>query len=366
MLLTLLKSNRRNHVKRKYRFPVSQQANLLGLEFTKLVAYALSRPERFEEKKHRREFLGSSHERGYHWSYPHEDYPATQGRFLGHYLFEANFPDGTLYETYMKEAHFASQLEEVLALRLGEAEVALVEYLGSHPDQVRFYGRDLGSGKEILYSPQDYLSWWTPPNRPAKDHGYMQMLRVPLRSAGAHGEEAVLLAPPTYYCGNELRARSLTCLRLSPNGLSALTVERKIWSHAHWMDFCVDMPIPSESYLQALVRWEEYLGVELERSWSFPALLHDIEPGPCLLARLAKDLEGTVAAIPELEWVLETLWNEQPRISLWGKTPKAAGRFLCSQEMLDNMLSFLEHRGKVKFLPRHVLMARALEPQVTR
>ncbi len=353
-------------MKRKYRFPVSQQANLLGLEWTKLVAYALSRSERFEEKRHRKEFLGSSVERGYHWSYPHEDYPATQGRFLGYFLFEPAFPEGSLYETYMKEASFASQLEEVLALRLGETEVALVEYLGSHPDQVRFYGRDLGSGKEVLYSPQDYLSWWTAPNRPSKDHGYMQVLRVPLRSAGTTAEEAVLLTPPTYYCGNELRSRSLTCLRLSPNGLSTLTTERKLWAHAHWMDFCVDMPIPTESYLQALVRWEEYLGIELERSWSFPALLHEIEPGPCLLARLAKDLEGAVVAVPELEWVIETLWNEQPRISLWGKTPKSLNRYVCNQDMLDRILHHLERRGKVKFLPRHVLMARPLEPQVTR
>jgi hypothetical protein len=345
-------------MKRKYRFSVSQQANLLGLEWTKLATFALSRAERFEERKHRVAFLGEHWQRGYHWSYPHDDYPATLGRFLPYFLFEAQFPEETLFEIYLKETDFPTQLEASLAERLGEAEVALVEFLGMHPDQVRFFARDLGSGKEMLYCPNDYLPWWTPPVRPGKDNCYAQVVRVPLRSVSANADECVLLTPPTYFCGNELRARGLTALRLCPNGLSSQTVEKKLWSHAHWMDFCADMPIPSENYLQALVRWEEYLGVELERSWSFPALLHELEMSPCLIARLTKDLGGGTIAVPELEWVLETLWNEQPRISLWGKTPKQTGRFLCNQQMLDRLLAHLG--AKSNLLPRHVLLARPL------
>ncbi len=76
------------------------------------------------------------------------------------------------------------------------------------------------------------------------------------------------------------------------------------------------------------------------------------------MARMSKDLSGGTIAIPELEWVLETLWNEQPRISLWGKTPKQTGRFLCTQDMLDALMSHLA--PKANLLPRHVLMARSL------
>ncbi len=345
-------------VKRKYRFPVSQQANLLGLEWTKLATYALSRSERFEERRHRVAFLGDHWQRGYHWSYPHDDFPATLGRFLPYFLFETGVPEASLFECYLREADFATQLETALAERLGECEVALIEFLGMHPDQVRFFGRDLGSGKEALYCPNDYLPWWTPPVRPDKDNCYAQIVRMPLRLLAVETEEYVVLAPPTYFCGNELRARGLTAIRLCPNGLSSLTVEKKLWAHAHWMDFCVDMPVPNETYLQALVRWEEYLGQELERSWSFPALLHELEMTPCLTARMAKDLQGSTIAVPELEWVLETLWNEQPRISLWGKTPRQVGRFLCTQSMLDRLLAHVG--GKANVLPRNVLMARPL------
>lgn len=353
-------------MKRKYRFPVSQQANLLGLEWQKLSTFALTQPDRFEEKKHRSAFLGPLESRGYHWSYPTSDYPSTFGRFLSYFLQEVQHQEGTLLEIYLKEAEFPTQLEEVLATRLGEAETALVEFMGMHEDRVRFYGRDLGTGREILYSPNDYLSWWTPPVKPAKDGCYLQVHRAPLRSINVNVSEAVLLTAPTYFSGNELRARGLTCLRLCPNGLSAFTLEKKMWSHAHWMDFCVDMPIPSESYLQALVRWEEYIGCELEESWSFPALLHEVELSPNLVSRLATDLERAVIAVPELEWVLETLWNEQPRVSLWGRTPRQMGKCLCTQAMLDAVTGALRLKGRAMVLPRHVLMVRALEAAPTR
>lgn len=348
-------------MKRKYKFPVSQQANLLGLEWQKLCTFGLSQPERFEEKKHRAAFLGPLDSRGYHWSYPANDYPSTFGRFMSYFLQEVPQPDGSIYEIYMKETEFPTQLEEVLALRLGESETALVEFMGMHEDRVRFYGRDLGSGKEILYSPNDYLAWWTSPLKPSKDACFMQVHRAPLRSINVNVSEAVLLTAPTYYTGNELRARSLTCLRLCPNGLSAYTLEKKIWAHAHWMDFCVDMPIPSENYLQALVRWEEYLDKELEDSWSFPALLHDWELSGSLLTRMVQDLAGATIAIPELEWVLESIWNEQPRVSLWGKTPRQTGKCLCTQEMLDDVMRAIKLKGKANLLPSHVLMARAIE-----
>jgi hypothetical protein len=348
-------------LKRKYRFPVSQQANLIGLEWQKLSTFAMTQADRFDEKKHRTAFMGPLDRRGYHWSYPTNDYPSTFGRFLSYYVHEVTHNEGTIYELYMKETEFPTQLEEVLALRLGEAETAVVEFMGMHEDRVRFYGRDLGSGKEFLYSPNDYLSWWTPPIKPAKDACFMQVHRAPLRSINVNVAEAVLLTAPTYYTGNELRARSLTCLRLCPNGLSAYTLEKKIWSHAHWMDFCVDMPIPSENYLQALVRWEEYLGKELEDSWSFPALLHEVELSPNLVNRIATDLQAATIAIPELEWVLESLWNEQPRVSLWGRTPRQMGKFLCNQDMLDEVVDAIKAKGKANLLPRHVLMARPLE-----
>jgi len=348
-------------VKRKYKFPVSQQANLIGLEWQKLCTYAMSQPERFEERKQRTTFLGTLNNRGYHWSYPANDYPSTFGRFLAYYLQEVQYNEGTIYEIYLKETEFPNQLEEVLALRLAEAETALVEFMGMHEDRVRFYGRDLGTGKEILYSPNDHLPWWIPPVKPNRDGCFMQMHRAPLRSVNLNVAECVLLTAPTYFTGNELRSRSLTSLRLSPNGISAFTLEKKIWSHAHWMDFCVDMPIPSENYLQALVRWEEYLGKELEESWSFPALLHEWEMSPCLLTRMVQDLSVATIAIPELEWVLESIWNEQPRVSLWGKTPKQMGKYLCTQEMLDNIVVNLRLKGKANLLPMHVLMARPIE-----
>jgi hypothetical protein len=348
-------------VKRKYKFPVSQQANLLGLEWQKVCTFGLSQPDRFEEKKHRAAFLGPLESRGYHWSYPSNDYPSTFGRYMAYFLHEVPQPEGSVYEIYMKETEFPTQLEEVLALRLGEAETALVEFMGMHEDRIRFYGRDLGTGREILYSPNDYLSWWTPPVKPSKDACFMQVHRAPLRSINVNVPEAVLLAAPTYFTGNELRARALTCLRLCPNGLSAYTLEKKQWAHAHWMDFCVDMPIPSENYLQALVRWEEYLDKELEESWSFPALLHDWDLSPSLLSRLVQDLNGATIAIPELEWVLESIWNEQPRVSLWGKTPRQTGRNLCTQEMLDEVIRAIQLKGKANMLPRHVLMARPIE-----
>ena len=353
-------------MKRKYRFPVSQQANLLGLEWQKLSTFAMTQPDRFEEKKHRAAFSGPLEARGYHWSYPANDYPATFGRFLSYYLHEASHQEGSILEAYLKETEFSSQLEEVLAARLDEAETALVEFMGMHEDRVRFYGRDLGSGKEFLYSPNDYLSWWSPPMKPSKDGCFLQVHRAPLRSINVNVAEAVLLTAPTYFSGNELRARSLTCLRLCPNGLSAFTLEKKMWSHAHWMDFCVDMPIPSESYLQALVRWEEYIGRELEESWSFPALLHEVELSSNLVSRLATDLERAVIAVPELEWVLETLWNEQPRVSLWGRTPRQMGKCLCTQAMLDEITGALRVKGRAMVLPRHVLMVRALEAAPTR
>jgi hypothetical protein len=353
-------------VKRKYRFPVSQQANLLGLEWQKLSTFALTQPERFEEKKHRAAFLGPLESRGYHWSYPTNDYPSTFGRFLSHFLQEVQHQEGTLLEIYLKEAEFPTQLEEVLATRLGEAETALVEFMGMHEDRVRFYGRDLGTGREILYSPNDYMSWWTPPVKPSKDGCFMQVHRAPLRSMNVNVAEAVLLTAPTYFSGNELRARGLTCLRLCPNGLSAFTLEKKMWSHAHWMDFCVDMPIPSESYLQALVRWEEFIGRELEESWSFPALLHEVEMTPHLRSRLVTDLERATVAVPELEWVLETLWNEQPRVSLWGRTPRQMGKCLCTQDMLDDVIAGLKAKGRANVMPAHVLMIRPLEAAPTR
>ncbi len=350
-------------VKRKYKFPVSQQANLIGLAWQKLCTFAMSQPERFEEKKHLAAFLGPINSRGYHWSYPSSDYPATFGRFLAYYLLDVPQNDGSVHEIFLKETEFNTQLEEVLALRLGEAETALVEFMGLHDDGVRFYGRDLGTGKEILYSPNDHLPWWISPLKPSKDACFMQVFRTPLRSINLNIAEAVLLTAPTYYTGNELRSRSLTCLRLSPNGLSAFSLEKKIWAHAHWMDFCVDMPIPSENYLQALVRWEEFIGNELEGSWSFPALLHEWELSSCLLTRMAQDLATATIAIPELEWVLESIWNEQPRISLWGKTPKQLGRHLCTQEMLDEVIEALRRKGKANLLPAHVLMARQIEVQ---
>ena len=348
-------------MKRKYKFPVSQQANLIGLEWQKLCTFAMSQPERFQEKKHRNAFLGPIDRRGYHWSYPTSDYPSTFGRFLSYYLHEVQQDEGSIYEIYLNETEFPTQLEEVLALRIGEAETALVEFMGMHEDRVRIFGRDLGSGKEILYSPNDHLPWWISPVKPSKDTCYMQVHRAPLRSINVNVAEAVLLTAPTYYTGNELRARSLTCLRLSPNGLSPFTLEKKIWSHAHWMDFCVDMPIPSENYLQALVRWEAYLGKGLEESWSFPALLHEWEMSGCLLTRLVQDLSGSTIAIPELEWVLETIWNEQPRVSLWGKTPAQMGKYLCTQSMLEDVIRGLRYNGKANLLPRHVLMARPIE-----
>lgn len=347
-------------MKRRYRFPVSQQANLLGLEWMKLATYALSRPERFEEAKHRQAFLGEYVNRGYHWSYPHEDYPSTLGRFLPYFLMEADIQHGSLYEAYLGEAEFANQIDAALAERLGEADVAVVEFLGMHPDQTRIFGRDLGNGKEILYSPHDYLPWWTSPVRPSKDNCFFQVCRLPLRSVCGGAEEAVILSPPTYFCGNELRSRALTALRLCSGEVSALTLEKKIWSHAHWMDFCVDMPIPTENYLQALVRWEEYLGIDLEKSWSFPPLLHELEMSACFLGRAVKDLDAATIAVPELEWVVETLWNEQPRVSLWGKTPRQIGRFQCTQGMLDRFMSHLKRKAKVNLLPRHVLMARPI------
>lgn len=353
-------------MKRKYRFPVSQQANLLGLEWQKLCTFAMTQPERFDEKKHRAAFHGSLETRGYHWSYPANDYPSTFGRFLGYYLHEVSHQEGSILEIYLQETEFPTQLEEVLATRLGEAETALVEFMGMHEDRVRFYGRDLGTGKEILYSPNDYMSWWSPPMKPAKDGCYLQVHRAPLRSINVNVAEAVLLTAPTYYSGNELRARSLTCLRLCPGGLSAFTLEKKMWTHAHWMDFCVDMPIPSEGYLQALVRWEEYIGKELEESWSFPALLHEVEMSPNLLSRLVTDLERSTIAVPELEWVLETLWNEQPRISLWGRTPRQMGKCLCTQDMLDEVIRALKQKGRANLLPVHVLMVRALEAAPSR
>ncbi len=348
-------------MKRKYKFPVSQQANLIGLEWQKLCTFAMSQADRFEEKKHRASFLGTLDSRGYHWSYPANDFPSTFGRFIAHYLLEVPQADGSIYEVYLKESEFPTQLEEVLALRLGEAETALVEFMGMHEDKIRFYGRDLGTGKEMLYSPNDHLPWWIAPVKPAKDSCFMQVLRAPLRSINVNVAEAVLLTAPTYFTGNELRSRALTCLRLSPNGLSSFTLEKKIWAHAHWMDFCVDMPIPSENYLQALVRWEEYLGKEMEESWSFPALLHEWEMSPCLLTRMLQDLSVATIAIPELEWVLESIWNEQPRVSLWGKTPKQMGKYLCTQEMLDEVIQNLRNKGKANLLPRHVLMARPIE-----
>ena len=169
-------------MKRKYKFPVSQQANLLGLEWQKVCTFGLSQPDRFEEKKHRAAFLGPLESRGYHWSYPANDYPSTFGRYMAYFLHEVPQPEGSVYEIYMKETEFPTQLEEVLALRLGEAETALVEFMGMHEDRIRFYGRDLGTGREILYSPNDYLSWWTPPVKPNKDACFMQVHRAPLRS----------------------------------------------------------------------------------------------------------------------------------------------------------------------------------------
>ena len=45
-------------VKRKYRFPVSQQANLLGLEWQKLSTFAMTQPDRFARIV--REFLNAN------------------------------------------------------------------------------------------------------------------------------------------------------------------------------------------------------------------------------------------------------------------------------------------------------------------
>ncbi len=349
------------NMKKKFKFPVSQQANLLGLEWKKLGVFAHSNAQRFEEKKHRSVFFGSNHFKGYHWTYPTLDFGATLGRFDVYYIHEAQQIDGSIFEIYLQESEFQTQLEEVLTLRLGEAEIALVEFLGMHEDQHRFYARDLNSGREILYSPNDYLDAWVSPLRPQKDTCYIQVYRVPLHSVNLNMTEAVLLTAPTYFTGNELRSRALTCLRLNPGGLTAHKLEQKVWAHANWMDFCVDMPIPSEGYLQALVRWEEYVGVELENCPSFPCFLHELEFNPYARCKIVADLGKAVIAIPEFEWVLETLWNEQPRLGLWGKTPRQLERFLCTQTMLDEVLEGLKNRGKAKILPAHVLMARSLE-----
>jgi hypothetical protein len=331
---------------------------MLGSEWNKLATFALSRAERFEERRLRGVFFGEHKQRGYHWSYPHADYPATLGRFLPYFLFETASPEGNPFECYLRESDFATPLEAELAEHMAECEVVLVEFLGMHADRTRFFARDLDTGREVLYTPGDHLPSWTRPLLPDKGHCYAQIVRLPLRPFSGRTEECALLSPPAYFCGNELRGRALTAIRLSPGGLKSHLLERKLWAHAHWMDFCVDMPVPGEGYLQALVRWEEYLGRDLERSWSFPALLHELEMTPCLVARVAKDLEGRAIAVPELEWVLETLWNEQPRVSLWGKTPRQIGRYLCTQPMLDRLLAHLS--SKANLLPRHVLMAKPL------
>ncbi len=348
-------------MKRKYCFPVSQQAILLGLEWKKICHYALGQPDLFEEALHWKNFVGGG-DNAYHWAYSGCDASAARGRFLPYYLHEVVQPEGSIFEMYLKEGQFNSQLEEILAMRLAQAEVALVEFMGMHKDECRFYARDLSSGKEMLYSPNDYLEYWSLPTRPQKDGLFMQIYRVSLRTVGQQVPEAVILSTPTYFTGSELKARGLTSIRLSPTALSSFKLERKLWHRAHWMDFCVDMPIPSEGYLQALVRWEEYLQGDLESSESFRCFLHELEPSERLLQAVVSDLEGATVAIPELEWVLETLWNEQPRVPLWGKTPNQLNNHTCTQEMLNLLIDALRDSGKVNVLPGHVLMAKLLEP----
>lgn len=349
-------------MKRRYRFPVSQQANLLGLEWKKIGHYALGRMDREEEAAHRTAFFGPEHRSGYNWSAAGGGEFATADRFLQYLAHEVAGSQGSWYEQYLSEREFGSQLEEVLALRIAEAEIALVEFLGLHPDRYRFYGRDLASGQEVLYSPHDYLDHWRPPLRPTSDTCLMQVYRLSLKAVSAEIPEAVVLGTPTLFSGQELRSRALTCLRLMPGGLVASRLEKKIWAHAHWMDFCVDMPVPSEAYLQAVARWEEYLGREFEDSFSLPGLLHEVEMTEALVDNLVADIAEAPIAVPEFEWVLETLWNEQPRVSLWGRTPASLARYLCTQDMLVKVEEKLKRGGHARMLPPNVLMVRALDP----
>ncbi len=347
-------------MKARYDFAVSPQANLLGQCWARLGRYTHENRKRFDEKKYRSQFFNNQGMGNYTWSFPPSGTCGAYGRFMSYYVNEVIDPQGTVLDLFLKDSESASNLDLQLAEKLGQAETILVEWMGMHKDGFRFFGRELHTAQLHLYSPHNHLDWWENPSRPERDSCYMQIHRIPLGISEGDCPEYVILTTPTLYTGVELKSRSLTALRLHPNGIPPEVLEKKLWQQAHWTDFCVDRTIPSEKYIQALGRWGEYLSMEPENSPSFGFFLCETDFNDLMVEVVVSALDHATVAIPELEWVLETLWNEQPRVSLWGASPKSLNRYLCTQKMLNRVTGVLIERKMANILPRHVLMARAI------